>query len=187
VKLTLGVDYDLPPIPLVEEQTRWFAAGSLLFGLEDRVLDAAAIAAAFTEDQRAASRIDDVQPGAMVDDGGLSIHVCDGASRRELLRFDCFAETPHYHYINANGGNRAVAFDPVANGDMVEWVATCVRTRLGEMLEQAGATNLASAIDPVAVDSALEALMAGVQLAQGEDKAQREDQAQGKDQYGQPR
>jgi hypothetical protein len=169
VRLTLGVDYDLPPIALVEEQTRWFPAGPVVFGVEYRVLDSATIAAEFTDEQRAASRIDDVRPGASVDDGGLSIHVCDAASRRELLRFDCFAETPHYHYINVDGGNRAIAFDPIANGDMVEWVATCLRTRLGQMLAQAGATELARVIDPGSVKSALKDLVAEVQRAQSEE------------------
>ena len=38
---------------------------------------------------------------AVVDDRGVSLHVYgeqDG-EWREFLRFDCFAEDPHYHYV----------------------------------------------------------------------------------------
>ena len=166
--LTLGLDYDLPPIALVEERTTWFPAGAVSLGLEQRGVDEATLRAAYTNEQRGASAIDDVHDGAIAEDGGLSIHVCESGTRKELLRFDCFAVTPHYHYIPVDGGNRAIAFDPDANGPMVSWVMTCLRSRLPAMLARAGSNELASLIDPRAVASAVDALAAEVHRPQGE-------------------
>src|SRR5438132_13970318 len=105
--LALGVEYDLPPIPLDEQRTTWFPAGPVRFGLEVRVLDEAIVRTTYSDEARARSAIDDVHDNAFTDDGGLSVHVCDSASGRELLRFDCFAATPHYHYIPVGGGHQA--------------------------------------------------------------------------------
>lgn len=174
MRLTLGVDYDLPPIALVTEHTTWFPAGAVTFGLEERVLGEATLRAAFTDTERAQSAIEDVHDGAFAEDGGLSIHVCDAVSGREFLRFDCFAATPHYHYIHAAGGNRAIAFDSDANGDMVSWVATCLVSRLPPMLARAGATELASQVDTTTVESAVTALAAEARRRQREER------------YGQP-
>jgi hypothetical protein len=164
--LTLGVEYDLPPIALVEERTTWFAAGAVAFGLEQRALDEQVVRAAYTEDQRRGSDIDDVHDGSIVDDGGLSIHVCDAATRRELLRFDCFGRTPHYHYLPVDGGNRAVAFDVDANGPMLPWTLSVLTGRLPEMLARAGAVQLATVIDRRDLAPAVAALAAEVQRRQ---------------------
>lgn len=160
MQLALGVDYDLPPVALVAERTVWFPAGAVTFGLEERAVGEAALRAAFTDEQRAGSAIADVHDDAFRDDGGLSVHVCDTASRRELLRFDCFAVTPHYHYLPVGGGNRAVAFDTDANGEMIPWVATCLLSRLAVMLTRVGAGYLAARLDPAAVEAAVTALLA---------------------------
>ncbi len=168
MRLTLGLDYDLPPIALVEERTRWFPAGAVMFGLEQRELGEATVRAAYTDGQREASAIDDVHDGAFADDGGLSIHVCESATHRELLRFDCFAQTPHYHYIPVDGGNRAIAFDADANGPMVPWAMRCLRSRLPQMLAQAGAIELAALIDARAVELAVDALSTEMHRRQGE-------------------
>lgn len=172
MRLTLGVDYDLPPIPLVEERTIWFPAGVVKFGLEERVVDEATVRTSFTDEQRAASAIDDVHDGAFAADGGLSIHVSEAASGRELLRFDCFAATPHYHYIPIGGGNQAIAFDSDANGEMVPWVMACLRTRLARMLSRAGARELASQIDAAAVEAAVATLAAEVRRCEEERSGQ---------------
>jgi hypothetical protein len=180
MRLTLGVDYDLPPIALIEDRTTWFPAGAVRLGLEVRVLDETTVRAAFSDEQRARSAIEDVHDGAFADDGGLSIHVCATASGRELLRFDCFAATPHYHYISVDGGNRAIAFDPDANGEMVPWVMACLRSRLPQMLARAGAVELASRIDAAALETAVAALVADVQRRQGDQGGD-----QGEERHGQ--
>jgi hypothetical protein len=160
MRLTLGVEYDLPPIPLDEARTTWFPAGPVTFGLEERVLDEAVVRATYSNEERARSAIDDVQDGAFADDGGLSVHVCQAVSGRELLRFDCFAATPHYHYIPVGGGNHAIAFDADANGEMASWVAGCLRSRLPAMLTRAGAADLAGDLVADDVDAAVTALTA---------------------------
>ena len=167
--LTLGLEYDLPPITLVEDQTTWFPAGPVTFGLELRELGEATVRAAYTDEQRRASAIDDVHDGAFVDDGGLSIHVCDAATRRELLRFDCFAATPHYHYIPVTGGNRAVAYDVDAGGPMLPWTLDRLRSRLPAMLTRAGAGDLALRLDGPAIASAVDALAAEMHRRQEKD------------------
>jgi len=167
MRLALGVEYDLPPIPLDRERTTWFSAGPVTFGLEERLLDEAVVRATFSDQQRARSAIEDVQDGAFTSDGGLSVHVCEAGSDRELLRFDCFATTPHYHYIAVDGGNHAIAFDADANGDMLSWVAGCLRSRLPAMLRRAGATDLASGLIAGDVDAAVTALTAEVERRTG--------------------
>jgi hypothetical protein len=170
MRLTLGVEYDLPPIPFDEARTTWFPAGPVTFGLEERVLDEPVVRAAYSIEDRARSAIDDVQQGAFADDGGLSVHVCDAESRRELLRFDCFAASPHYHYIPVGGGNHAIAFDSDANGEMVSWVAVCLRSRLPAMLTRAGAADLAGDLDAGDVDAVITALTAELERHRGEER-----------------
>jgi hypothetical protein len=142
------------------------------FGVEERAVDEATVRASFTDEQRARSAIEDVHDGAFADDGGLSIHVSEAASGRELLRFDCFAATPHYHYIPIDGGNRAVAFDADANGEMVPWVMACLQTRLPRMLSRAGAVELAAQTDAAAVETAAATLAAEVQRREEERRGQ---------------
>ena len=167
MRLALGVKYDLPPIPLDRERTTWFSAGSVTFGVEERVLDEAVVRVTFSDQQRARSAIEDVQDGAFANDGGFSVHVCEAGSGRELLRFDCFAETPHYHYIAVDGGNHAIAFDADANGDMVSWVAVCLRSRLPAMLRRVGAAYLVSGLIAGDVDEAVTALAAELERRTG--------------------
>jgi hypothetical protein len=118
------------------------------------------VRATYSNEERAQSGIEDVHDGAFVDDGGLSVHVCDATTGRELLRFDCFAATPHYHYIPVGGGNHAIAFDTDANGDMVSWVTSRLRSRLPAMLTRAGAADLAANLVIGDVDAAVVALTA---------------------------
>ena len=35
----------------------------------------------------------------VIEDEGVSLHVCDGETGAEYLRFDVFVKEPHYHYI----------------------------------------------------------------------------------------
>jgi hypothetical protein len=84
-------------------------------------------------------------PGG-VDDGGMTLHVLGTADGLEHLRFDCFEKEPHYHYIHQDDlSNVVVRFDDIAEGDPVRWTLERVRNRLPEMLEHAGAGELAAA------------------------------------------
>ena len=133
--------YDKMPIPPVEAHTEYFDVGVVSFGVEYRLLNEA-IAAASAIDAAAGS---DAGP-ASLDDRGVSIHVFAkvGGERLEVLRFDCFQEDPHYHYVCwAARSNEMLHLDPVADGDPLAWALERLRTRLPQMLERAGAAEAA--------------------------------------------
>lgn len=148
--------YDLMPIPPVESHTHWFEAGGLRIGVEYRLLtDAIAAANRLEAAQGDVSR---VQAEGPVDDRGVSLHVVaiqDG-EEREFLRFDCFQEDPHYHYVSwRDKSNEMIHVDPVADGDPLAWALDRLRTRLLPMLIRAGAADVAKRVDVPAVDALL--------------------------------
>jgi len=90
-------------------------------------------------------------------DEGLCIEVrgdVEGADT-ELLRFDCFAVAPHYHY-GPQAGDERLMLDLTAAGNALEWTLNCFeRGRLPAMLQRAGYAAVAEALDESAVASAL--------------------------------
>ena len=67
----------------------------------------------------------------------MSLHVRATDTGHEYLRFDCFDNEPHYHYIHDSTDpyiNNVVVYDPFACGDMLPFAIGCLRTRLAEML-----------------------------------------------------
>lgn len=146
--------YSVMPIPPVEAHTTWFDAGAVRLGVEFRLLNDAIVAAARLEDadgdQRGQTR--------NLDDRGVSIHVCaeqDG-EEREFLRFDCFAEDPHYHYISwRDRSNEMLHMDPVAQGDPVEFALESIARRLPALLSRAGAEDVARRLDGDALERSL--------------------------------
>ncbi|MEE2673125.1 MAG: hypothetical protein VX466_04975, partial [Myxococcota bacterium] len=103
--------YELMPIPPVDSQTEYFEAGAVSFGVEYRLLDDAIAAASnleSAEGQNSASSFDD---------RGVSLHVfgsaAEGEEPLEYLRFDCFDEDPHYHYVSwKQKSNEMIHIDP---------------------------------------------------------------------------
>ena len=95
------------------------------------------------------------------DDAGLCIEVhadVDGAPT-ELLRFDCFRRTPHYHY-GPMGRDERIMFDATADGDPLDWtLERFQRGRLRAMIERAGYPAVAAAVDEAAVAAALPRLI----------------------------
>jgi len=146
--------YEVMPIPPIERQTRYFDAGAVVIGVEYRLLDDAIAAAhrPVSADGRDAGVTTDL------DDRGVSIHVFgvrDG-ERLEHLRFDCFDEDPHYHYVSwRDRSNEMIHIDPVADGDPLEWALARLRTRLPQMLARAGAEDVAGAFDPARLEAIL--------------------------------
>ncbi len=146
--------YDQMPIPPVESQTTWFDAGALRIGVEYRLLNETIAAAARTEAARGGDRAAD----AGFDDRGVSLHVCGrvGDAWREVLRFDCFEEDPHYHYVCwRESSNEVLHLDPVADGDPLAWALDRLRGRLPQMLARAGERELAASVDARAVEAVL--------------------------------
>jgi hypothetical protein len=166
--------YDKMPIPPVAEQTEYFEAGPITFGVEYRLLTDAIAAASAGEDARGV----DSAAETGFDDRGVAIHVFgedpdgsegraqgagkagrvggEGSAQLEYLRFDCFNEDPHYHYISwKQRSNEMLHLDPVADGDPLLWALERIRTRLPQMLERAGARELAARVDPRLVEQVL--------------------------------
>lgn len=146
--------YDKMPIPPVEGQTRWFEAGALRIGVEYRLLNDA-IAASSAVDAASGPDSADV---ASFDDRGVSLHVCVEEDGRfpERLRFDCFQEDPHYHYVSwLERSNEMLHLDPVADGDPLHWALERIRTRLPQMLERAGVKDAAARVDPALLEAVL--------------------------------
>ena len=76
-------------------------------------------------------------------DGGVTLQVLTppGADETELLRFDCFRNSPHYH---APGENRQeTKIDAAAFGDGREWAYQQLSQNLPALLEQTGLRHVA--------------------------------------------
>jgi hypothetical protein len=132
---TLGYEPSHSLIPHVTEATTTFPAGPLVLGVEERSLQE-----------------------VNLDVGGPTVHVFSAADGEAHLRFDLFADGPHYHYIATGGVQRVVVFDEAANGDMADWTLNCLRNRLPAMLQLCGEEELASRVNQDAVDAALPAV-----------------------------
>jgi hypothetical protein len=140
--------YHVMPISPVEEHTERFDAGPISIGVEYRLLDDA-VTAAFNANNNSQPEIVDC---------GVSLHVfgTTGDKECEYLRFDCFDEDPHYHYVSYERlTNEMVHLDPAAHGDSLEWALDCIRTRLPQMLTRAGGAELASRVELAQVEAIL--------------------------------
>jgi hypothetical protein len=134
-----GNYYDILPIPAIAEHCIGVDAGPLRLVVESRELTNEIL-----NTQLPPGSVH-IEEGVSFDDFGASLHVCDAAGL-EYLRFDCFENEPHYHYINnAAGGNLICRIDEVAEGDPIEWTLGRLRDRLPEMLDSCGNGDLAEA------------------------------------------
>ncbi|MEM7409959.1 MAG: hypothetical protein AAF430_06985 [Myxococcota bacterium] len=168
-----GTVYSVPPIPPDPQHTTYVDAGTLRFGVEWRLLDDAELAANYEGEA-----MDEIQANLKtddVDDHGVSIHVLGAGDGHEYLRFDCFREGPHYHYIEPSGERQTIVdFDPAALGEMLPWTLGQLRHRLGPMLTYSGGAAIASELDTRAIDTALD------EVARLAEAAERALAAQGK-------
>jgi hypothetical protein len=147
----LGNRFEIMPIPMVADHCVTVAAGAVQFVVESRLLTDEILAETYGSGGAPSS-------GVHFDDGGACLHVCGSADGLEYLRFDCFEDEPHYHYIvQADQANVIVRIDENAVGDPTEFSLGCVEGRLPEMLRKAGAHALAAevAADPDAVRHAI--------------------------------
>ena len=90
-------------------------------------------------------------------DAGLCIQIyadVDGTDT-ELLRIDCFAKAPHYHYGPEQNDERLM-LDVTAAGDPLSWIlGRFEQGRLRPMIERAGYPDVAAALDQAAFQEAL--------------------------------
>ncbi|MYD43550.1 MAG: hypothetical protein F4W90_06620 [Gammaproteobacteria bacterium] len=76
-------------------------------------------------------------------DQGLSIRVEGPVANesRELLRFDCFEKTPHYH-TEVYGRN---VITPIDSADASEWSLATLQEQFVTLIEAAGADTMTDA------------------------------------------
>jgi hypothetical protein len=125
-----GNRYEQLPIPMVTEHCIPVDAGAVQLVVESRRLTNEILRDTYG---RAA------EPDISFDDFGATLHVCGTGDGLEYLRFDCFENEPHYHYIEpAAGANTVVRIDELAVGDPIEFTLACVERQLPEMLRNCG-------------------------------------------------
>ncbi len=163
----MPTQYKTLPIPAFPEYTRYFDAGPVTFGVEYRQLNEETIHAAYGENAR--EKFDNTTPPGFIgtiDEDGVSVHVFGSEDRHEYLRFDCFGDFPHYHYISAHEGHQTVMdYDSVADGPILSWTLRCLRSRLPEMLTRSGAGDLALKLDRDRLERVLGEVEAEVEAA----------------------
>jgi hypothetical protein len=133
-----GNRYNQLPIPMVTEHCIPVDAGAVQLVVESRKL---------TNEILNDTYHGAVDAGIPFDDFGATLHVCGTADGLEHLRFDCFENEPHYHYIEqAKGANTVVRIDELAVGDPIEFSLACVEHHLPDMLRHCGVTGLADEV-----------------------------------------
>jgi hypothetical protein len=133
-----GNRYAQLPIPMVAEHCVSVDAGAVQLVVESRQL---------TNEILHDTYQGAVEPVISFDDFGATLHVCGTADGLEHLRFDCFENEPHYHYIEqAAGANVVVRIDELAVGDPIEFSLACVEHHLPDMLRNCGVGGLADQV-----------------------------------------
>ena len=126
-----GNRYNVLPIPMITEHCHPVEAGPVRLVVESRALTNAILDETY-------AGIDMPHAAGSFDDHGASLHVCGADDGLEYLRFDCFENEPHYHYIEHHtGDNVIVRIDEIAVGDPIEFTLRCVSEHLPEMLANA--------------------------------------------------
>jgi len=146
--------YDQMPIPPIKENTRMFTAGSIVIGVQFRVLTDEAIAGLKLETASGSER----GKVSSLDDQGVALHVfkVENTELIECLRFDCFDDDPHYHYVNwAEMRNEMIHLDPIAHGDALDWALKCIKERLPQMVDRALGAGSGANVDVSAVERVL--------------------------------
>lgn len=155
VQPAIGKTYNMPPQPADEEATTYLDAGAVSIGVEYRVVDPQSLRATYQGNAGQLAELEERSPEGGFYAEGLSLHVVAKADGHEYLRFDLFDDPPHYHYnhpvVDGVHTNNVVDYDTVTNGPMLDWTLERLRTRLPEMLRQAGGAAIADRVDPEAL------------------------------------
>jgi hypothetical protein len=149
----IGKVYAIAPQPVDPENTRWFPAGVITIGVEYRDVDPDGLVATYRDRPDQLAELIEKSPEGGFSDEGVSLHVAETDGGHEYLRFDAFDDEPHYHYIHRSDVvvNNIIDFDTVAHGDMLSWALDRIRTRLPEMLAEAGGGHLVAGLDQATV------------------------------------
>jgi hypothetical protein len=148
----IGKVYGIPPQPPVTANTLTLQAGPVVFGVEYRSVDPESLRATYAGNTDQLAELEERSPEGGFSDEGVSIHVSGAIDGWEYLRFDVFDNEPHYHYVHrtVDGSvvNQVIDFDVPANGDVLDWTISRLRTRLAQMLCTAGGEAVALGLDP---------------------------------------
>jgi hypothetical protein len=139
------------PVVEVDENARVFDGGPVRISIEYRLYNRTAVEKDYARTEQGTAdlaKIEEYFGGNIPEDEGYSLHVYESSGGIERLRFDMFANDPHYHYIRNQGRFISVAYDPYASGNMFEWVMDAMRHRLPDMLRASEAANVANYVDP---------------------------------------
>jgi hypothetical protein len=133
-------------IPINHDHSIVVDAGPVKFLVEPRILDDNAVGMVGAGPSQSA--IQSQSPdGPLFDDNGPTVHVMGGEDGLEHLRFDCFVNKPHYHYVRYRENQLVtVRLDQYAEGDPVDWTMDHLRRRLADMLDYAGASDLSQGV-----------------------------------------
>jgi hypothetical protein len=140
------------PIPPMKQNMEVYEAGAISIGVEFRVLNNAVVRALGLGEIAASNAYPEL------DDHGVSLHVFVHTSEgnHERLRFDCFQNDPHYHYLSLpNKTQDVIHLDCTVIGDPVAWALTMLRTRLVPMLLRADIDDAGLIVDHTAVEQIL--------------------------------
>jgi hypothetical protein len=175
----IGKVHNIHPQPVDPAHTRYFSAGAITIGVEYRDVDAAGFLETYRDEPDSLRQVEQKVSQGDFSDEGVSLHVVDAADGHEYLRFDCFATDPHYHYIHKTAPgeenvNNVVAFDTTACGDMVAWAIERIRTRLPEMLTEAGGGHLVDTLDPERIAVTADQVLALAEEAVRHERAARQ-------------
>lgn len=156
--------YDQMPIPADLERTLIIPLGDVAVGIQFRELRDDIVAQQNLEKASGATR------GKVenLDDVGVALHVfdCRNNTRVEILRFDCFDDEPHYHYVNWDDRRNEVAWlDPVVVGDPLLWSLRTLATRLPVMIEYALGADHGIVVDQKHLDTKLPEIAAAAHAA----------------------
>jgi hypothetical protein len=175
----IGKTYAIPPQPPVPENLTTFEAGNLSIGVEYRDVDPEGLLATYRDNPAHLAELLARSPEGGFTDEGVSLHVFDATDGHEYVRFDVFDDDPHYHY-NHQGSevvNNVIEFDVIAHGDMLPWALERIRTRLPEMLTEAGGAHLVAGLDQEAIEDALGRVAPIAEEAQSTSRALRQARA----------
>jgi hypothetical protein len=172
----IGKVYNIPPQPPVAENNHLLPAGVLTFGVEYRDLDPESLRATYADNEAHLAELEEQSPEGGFADEGVSIHVCGTDDMHEYLRFDVFDGEPHYHYIHRAASdseivNNVIDFDTTAHGEMLPWAVDRIRTRLPEMLREAGGEHLIEGMDPALVAKVVDEVQSLAEAAQQANRA----------------
>ena len=172
----IGKVYNIPPQPPSEADTHYLPAGVITFGVEYRDLDPESLAATYAGNADHLAELEERSPEGGFSDEGVSIHVCGTDDHHEYVRFDVFDDEPHYHYIHHPDDhgdivNNVIDFDRTSQGEMLPWAIERLRTRLPQMLTEAGGGHLVPRLDADLLEGVIGEVEAMAERAQRDRRA----------------